>query len=76
MAVTICEFDFTGTTAVISLMTYQTCGDGYPNCVVLAAFWTGLFELILGLFGLGKILIWDLGHRTHEQSVMANISSP
>src|SRR5688572_22625044 len=37
-------------------MTYQTCGDAYPKCCVLAAFWTGLFELILGLFGLGFIV--------------------
>lgn len=40
----------------MSLLTFQTCGQDYPACVVLTAFYSGVFELIMAFLQLGWVV--------------------
>jgi sodium-independent sulfate anion transporter 11 len=43
-----------GPTAVMGLLTFQTCGNSYPACAVLTGFYSGFFELLMAFLQLGK----------------------
>ncbi|CAG7728716.1 unnamed protein product [Allacma fusca] len=45
-----------GPTAIVELMTHQTCGDDFPECVILMGFYSGVVELLLGVLNLGVII--------------------
>ncbi|ODM99088.1 Sodium-independent sulfate anion transporter [Orchesella cincta] len=45
-----------GPTAVMGLLTYQTCGQDYPACVILTGFYAGMFELIMAALQLGWVV--------------------
>lgn len=51
-----CKQATIGPTAIMSLLTFQTCGSDYPQCVVLTAFYTGVFEILMALFQLGWVV--------------------
>lgn len=40
----------------MSLLTFQTCGQDYPACVILVGFYTGIFELIMAFLQLGWVV--------------------
>jgi len=42
-----------GPTAVMSLITFETCGHNFPLAVTLLSFYSGIFELIMALLQLG-----------------------
>jgi len=43
-----------GPTAVMGLLTFQTCGQDYPSCAILTGFYAGVFELLLAVLRLGE----------------------
>ncbi|CAL8112209.1 unnamed protein product [Orchesella dallaii] len=45
-----------GPTAVMGLLTYQTCGQDYPACAILTGFYAGIFELIMAFLQLGWVV--------------------
>ncbi|CAL8091634.1 unnamed protein product [Orchesella dallaii] len=45
-----------GPTAVMELLVFETCGQDFPQCVVLVGFYVGCFQLLMGLFKLGAIV--------------------
>lgn len=40
----------------MALLTFQTCGQDYPACVVLTGFYAGVFELIMAFLQLGWVV--------------------
>ena len=53
----------------MSLLTYQTCGDENPECVILFGFYSGIVELVLGLLELGnngQMIASEILGVTHE----------
>ncbi|OXA50007.1 Sodium-independent sulfate anion transporter [Folsomia candida] len=45
-----------GPTAVMGLLTFQTCGQDYPSCAILTGFYSGVFELLLAVLRLGWVV--------------------
>ncbi|ODM98243.1 Sodium-independent sulfate anion transporter [Orchesella cincta] len=45
-----------GPTAVMELLVFETCGQNFPQCVVLVGFYAGCFQFIMGLLKLGAIV--------------------
>lgn len=43
-----------GPTAVMGLLIYETCGNNFPECTVLTAFYGGVFELLMAVLQLGE----------------------
>ncbi len=42
-----------GPTAVMGLLTYETCGNDFPSCAILTGFYAGIFELLMAILQLG-----------------------
>jgi sodium-independent sulfate anion transporter 11 len=45
-----------GPTAVVELLTFETCGQDFAPCVILTGFYVGCIQLLMGIFYLGKLL--------------------
>lgn len=45
-----------GPTAVMGLLTFQTCGQDYPSCAILTGFYSGVFEILLAILRLGWVV--------------------
>jgi MFS superfamily sulfate permease-like transporter len=45
-----------GPTAVMGLLTVQTCGVDFPECAILSGFYAGLIELALAALRLGWVV--------------------
>lgn len=53
-----------GPTAVMGLLTYETCGSDYPPCAILTGFYAGIFELMMAILQLGKIIFGESLYNT------------
>ncbi|XP_021952022.1 sodium-independent sulfate anion transporter isoform X2 [Folsomia candida] len=45
-----------GPTAVMGLLTFETCGANFPLCAILTAFYSGFWELVMALLHLGWVV--------------------
>ena len=47
---------YSSPTAVMGLLTFQTCGNNNPSCAILTAFYSGVFELSMAILSLGWVV--------------------
>ncbi|CAL8137914.1 unnamed protein product [Orchesella dallaii] len=45
-----------GPTAVMGLLTFETCGNDFPSCAILTGFYSGIFELLMAVLQLGWVV--------------------
>ncbi|ODN05268.1 Sodium-independent sulfate anion transporter, partial [Orchesella cincta] len=45
-----------GPTALMELLVFETCGEAFPQCVILVGFYSGCFQLLMGLLKLGAVV--------------------